>query len=100
MDEPQKSQILESFKIFGVQFDESASRAQTDLKSGLPLEDLIVSAGRYYKENMSHDELAFALACIVLRAAKKVRPARKATAVVAKRPRATSVTTAEVKLDE
>jgi hypothetical protein len=91
MDEPQKSQILDSFKIFGTQFEQSALRAKADLMSGLPLEDLIIAAGRNYKETMTADELAFALSCCVLRAAKKVRPARKATAVVAKRPRATKV---------
>jgi hypothetical protein len=87
MEEPQRSKILDSFKILNAQFDQTVDRARADLQSGLPLEDLL-AGGIAEFSGATSESLAAALICRVLREAKKPVPKpRKKTAVPARRER-------------
>ena len=92
MEEPQRGKILDSFKVFCDQFDQSVLRARADLQSGLPLEDLIAGGGAEFAKGSTQESLAFAVICLILREARKpVRAARKKTAVPAKRSKVARV---------
>lgn len=87
MEEPQRSNILESYRIFCAQFDTVVDRARADLQSGLPLEDLLAGGGAEFAKDGTVESLAFTVVCMIMREAKKpVRKTRK-TAVPAKRAR-------------
>lgn len=89
MEEPQRSQILEKFKITNEQFDQSVIRARADLQSGLPLEDLLAGGVAEFSKS-TVEALAAALVCRLLKEAKKpVSKPRKKTAVPAFRERRT-----------
>ncbi len=87
MEEPQRTQILESFQILNSQFDTSVDRARADLQSGLPLENLIAGSVAEFSK-ASPDYKAAVIACRILKEAKKPVPKpRKKTAIPARRER-------------
>lgn len=88
MEEPQRGQILEAFRTFNAQFEQSVLRGRADLQSGLALEDLIAGGIAEFVRSSNVEALAAVVVCRILYEARKpVRAPRKKTAVTAKIPR-------------
>jgi hypothetical protein len=93
MEEPQRSQILDSYKVLNAQFDQSVERARADLQAGRPLEDLLVGGAAEFATGSSIEALAAVVVCRLLKEARKPVPKpRRKTNVVANRRTVKSLT--------